>query len=80
MSSPLRCSIALDNSFVTLICNVLTDAILVVGDKDTLAVAAVLSVELHGGVEGGAGAAKKSRTVLAGTTLRRVFIICVGFG
>ena len=54
-----RCSIALDNSFVALIGNVLTDAILVVGDKDALAVAAVLSVELHGGVEGGAGASEE---------------------
>ena len=54
-----RCGVTLDYSFVALIGNVLTDAILVVGDKDALAVTTVFSVELHGGVESGTGASEE---------------------
>ena len=51
----LRCGVALDNSLVALVGDVLADIILVIGDKDALTVAAILGVELHGGVKGGAG-------------------------
>ena len=54
-----RCGVTLDYSFVALIGNVLTDAILVVGDKDALAVTTVFGVELHGGVEGSARACEE---------------------
>lgn len=55
----LGCGVALDYSFVALIGNFLTDVVLVVGDKDAFAMATVLGVELHSGVESGAGACKE---------------------
>ena len=50
-----RCGVALNYSLVALVGNILADAVLVVGNKDTLAMSSVLGVELHGGVEGGTG-------------------------
>ena len=44
----------MDNSLVTLIGDFLTNSIFVVGDEDALAMTAVLGIELHGGVKGGA--------------------------
>lgn len=55
----LGCSVSLNNSFVALVGDVLADVVLVVGDKDALAVAAILGIELHGGVEGGARAGEE---------------------
>ena len=54
-----RCSIALNYSLVALVGNFFTDVVLVVGDEDTLAVSTVFGIELHGGVEGGAGAGEE---------------------
>ena len=54
-----RCGVALNYSLVALVGHFLTDVVLVVGNKDTFAVSSVLGVELHGGVEGGAGASEE---------------------
>lgn len=51
----LGCGVALDYALVALVGDFLADVVLVVCDKDAFAVAAILSVELHGGVEGGTG-------------------------
>ena len=55
----LGCGVALDYSLVALVGDFLTDVVLVVGDKDTFAVATVFGVELHGGVESGTGACEE---------------------
>ena len=55
----LGCGVTLDYSLVALVGDFLADVVLVVGDEDTLAVAAILSVELHGGVKGGARASEE---------------------
>lgn len=55
----LGCGVTLDYSLVALVGDFLADVVLVVCDKDAFAVAAILSVELHGGVESGAGACEE---------------------
>ena len=69
----LGCGVALNYSFVALVGNVLADVVLVVGDKDALAVAAVLGVELHGGVEGGAGTSEEVKNRFSWYNLKKGF-------
>ena len=54
-----RGGVALDDALVPFVSHVLADAVLVVGHEDALAVASVLGVELHRGVEGGAAAGEE---------------------
>ena len=51
----VRFRIALDNALVALVGHILTDAVLVIGAKNALTLAAVFRIKLHHGVERRAG-------------------------
>ena len=56
---PLGGGVADDHPFVTLVGHIFTNVVLVVRNEYALAMAAIFCIQLHRGMEGGAGTSEK---------------------